>query len=61
MYTKCKKQTLLKVDGNYLITDFVYTVESITPVWSDFWKNQLKILKWEKKTLPTFFKLVGIY
>ena len=61
VYIECKEQALPKIDGNYLVTDFAYAVESITPVWSDFWKNQCEMLKWEKKTFPTFFELVEIY
>ena len=61
MYTKCKEQALPKVDGNHLVKDFIYIVESITPSWLEYWKNELNKREWEKKTLPTFFKLVEIY
>ena len=45
MYTKCKKLDLPKVNGDRLVRDFVYIVNSITPSWLEYWKNQLKRLK----------------
>ena len=61
MYTKYKELKLPKVDGSCLVTDFTYAVKLITPSWLKYWKNKLNKHKWEKKTLPTFFKLVEIY
>ena len=61
VYTECKELKLPEVDGSRSVTDFVYAVESITPSWSEYWKNELDKREWEKKTLPTFFELVEIY
>ena len=61
VYTECKELDLPERDGSQSVTDFAYAVESITPSWSEYWKNELDKREWEKKTLPTFFKLVEIY
>ena len=61
MYTEYKELKLPEVDGSHSVTDFAYAVELITPSWSEYWKNELDKREWEKKTLPTFFKLVKIY
>ena len=61
MYTKCKELKLPKVDSNRLVTDFAFTVKSITPSWLEYWTNKLNKREWEKRTLPTFFELVEIY
>ena len=61
VYTECVKLKLPNVDGNQLIKDFIYTVKSISPGWLEYWKNNIQNYKWEKKKLPTFFKLVKIY
>jgi hypothetical protein len=61
VYTKYKELKLPKVDGSRLVTDFVYAVKLIILSWLEYWKNELNKRKWEKKTLPTFFKLVKIY
>ena len=61
MYTKYKELKLPEVDSSYLVTDFVYIVKLITLSWLEYWKNELNKREWEKKILPTFFKLVKIY
>ena len=61
VYTECKELDLPEVNGDRSVKDFVYAVDSITPSWSEYWKNQLERLEWKKKTLPTFFELVEIY
>jgi hypothetical protein len=61
VYTKYKEQALPKVDSSYLVTDFAYVVELIILSWLEYWKNELNRREWEKKILPTFFKLVEIY
>ena len=61
MYTKYKELDLSKVNSDHLIKDFIYIVDFIILSWLKYWKNQLKRLKWKKKTLSTFFKLVKIY
>ena len=61
MYTEYMELKLPKVDGNQLIKDFIFTVESILLGWLEYWKNKLQNRKWGKKKLPTFFKLVEIY
>jgi len=61
VYTKCKELDLPEVNGDRLVRDFVYVVDSITPSWSEYWKNQLKRIEWKKEKLPSFFELVEIY
>ena len=61
MYTECKEQALPEVDSNRSVKDLAYAVELITPSWLEYWKNELNKREWEKKMLPTFFKLVEIY
>jgi hypothetical protein len=61
VYTECKELKLPKINGSRSVTDFVYIVELITLSWLEYWKNELNKREWEKKTLPTFFKLVKIY
>ena len=61
LYTKYKELKLPKVDGSYLVTDFIYTVKLIILNWLEYWKNKLNKHKQEKNTLSTFFKLVEIY
>jgi hypothetical protein len=61
VYTKYKELKLPKVDGNRLVTDFVFIVESITLSWLEYWTNELDKREWEKKTLLIFFELVEIY
>ena len=61
VYTECKELKLPEVDGDRSVKDFAYAVELITLSWSEYWKNEPDKREWEKKTLPTFFKLVEIY
>jgi len=61
VYAECKELDLPEVNGDRLVKDFAYAVESITPSWLEYRKNQLERLEWKKKTLPTFFELVEIY
>ena len=61
VYTECVELKLSDVDGNWLIKDFIYAVESVSPGWLEYWKNNIQNCEWEKKKLPTFFKLVVIY
>ena len=61
VYTECKELKLPEVDSSRSVTDFAYAVKSITPSWSEYWKNELDKREWEKKTLPTFFELIKIY
>lgn len=61
MHTKCKELGLSDIDGDRSVRDFAYAVESITPNWPDYWKNEFQRLEWKKKTLPSFFELVEIY
>jgi len=49
------------VAGDRSVKDFAYAVESITPNWSEYWKNELQRLEWKKEKLPSFFELVEIY
>ena len=61
VYTECVELKLLEVDGNRSIKDFIFAVESVSPGWSEYWKNKLQNREWGKKKLPTFFELVEIY
>jgi len=61
IYTECRVLELPEVDGDRSVKDFIFAVQSTTPSWSDYWKNEMQRLKWRKEALPTFFDLVEIY
>ena len=61
VYTECVELGLPEVEGNRSVRDFVYAVESTSPSWSEYWKNEFQRLDWKKKTLPSFFEITEIY
>jgi len=38
---ECIELGLPKVDGDYLVRDFVYAVELIILSWFEYWKNKI--------------------
>ncbi|OCL01418.1 hypothetical protein AOQ84DRAFT_383769 [Glonium stellatum] len=61
IYTECKALALPEVDGDRSVKDFVYAVDSASPGWSNYWKNELLKLEWKKERLPSFFDLIELY
>ena len=61
VYTKCVELGLPEVKGNQSVKDFAYTVELISPSWSEYWKNEFQWLDQKKKTFLSFFELTEIY
>ena len=49
MYIKCIELGLLKVDGNYLVKDFIYIIELIILSWSEYKKKKFKGLNRKRK------------
>ena len=61
MYTECVELKLPEIEGNWLVRDFTYAIESISPNWLEYWKNKFQRLNWKKEELPSFFELVKLY
>ena len=61
VYTECVELKLPEIEGNRSVRDFAYAVESISPSWSEYWKNEFQRLDWKKEELPSFFELSELY
>ena len=61
VYTECVELKLPEIEGNRSVRDFAYAVESVSPSWSEYWKNEFQRLDWKKEELLSFFKLVKLY
>ena len=61
VYMEYAELSLPKVDGNRSVKDFIYTVDSVSLSWLEYWKSEFQTREWEKRKLPTFFEIVEIY
>ena len=61
VYMECVELKLLKIEGNWLVKDFVYAVESVLLSWLEYWKNKFQRLDWKKKMFLSFIKLTKLY
>jgi len=52
---------LPEIEGNWLVKDFAYAVESILLSWLEYWKNEFQRLNWKKEVFLSFFELVELY